>query len=130
MKKNAKTIILVSSLALIATLAILFKAYYNDRYVETGIVYIKVPVGQSIELQDMKDMNGNVVDQGRDYVFEGYTEDGKSRVVEFSYYTEDPKELLQPEDYVRVSVSNTIVLNEKVVPEREVPKNVIELLNK
>ena len=130
MKKNTKIVVLVSTVAMIATLAIFFKGYYNDRYVESGVVYVKVPMDQSLEFQDMLDDKGNVMDQGREYEFTGYTEEGETHIVEFSLYTEDVSELLQPGEYLRVSVSNTLVLNQKVIPESEVPSKVLKLLNK
>lgn len=132
MKKNKK-IILIVSIAIVSVGAIFgiikFKKYYDNRYVESDVVYLKVPQDQSTELDDMYDMSGNVVDTGKEYKFTAYSKSEKAVEVEFSVYTEDEDKLLKPGDYLKVSVSNTLVLNEWIIDETEVPRNVLEILN-
>ena len=131
MKKNNGGILIfgVCVLALSVFGIIKIKDYYNDRYVESDVVYVKVPEDQSIELEELLDMSGNVADTGKHYKFSGFTESRKEINVEFSIITDSSDDLLKPGDYLRVSVSNTIVLNEKLIPEPEVPESVLALLN-
>lgn len=122
MKKNkATTIVSICVLGLFVFGVIKTKDYYNDRYVESDVVYVKVPEDQSRDLEELLDMSGNVADTGKHYTFSGITESKKEINVEFSIITDSSDDLLKPGDYLRVSVSNTIVLSEKVIPESEVP---------
>lgn len=122
MKKNkATTIVSICVLGLFVFGVIKTKDYYNNRYVESDVVYVKVPEDQSRDLEELLDMSGNVVDTGKHYIFSGITESKKEINVEFSIITDSSDDLLKPGDYLRVSVSNTIVLSEKVIPESEVP---------
>ena len=104
--------------------------YYNARYVASNVYYFQVPEDQSIEIDDLYDIDGNAVDKGKAYKFEAYDEEGGSRIVEFEFMTKDSKKLLQPLDYVKVETSDQIVLGQKRVTYDEVPKKALEKINK
>lgn len=101
------------------------KSYYDDRYVKDSDYYIYVPENQSIEIEDIVNDSGKVVDKGKSYSFVGMNKDGDKRTLKFSYNTEDVTKLLQPNTYVKVSASKTIVLGQAVISEADVPSEIL-----
>lgn len=106
------------------------KEYYDSRYVTDGIYYIKVPSNQSMDLEDILDSNGKVVDKGKSYTFTGYDENGKSMELFFTFITDNKVKLLKPGQYVKVKASKTISLGEEIINEADVPESVLKILNK
>ncbi len=104
------------------------KSYYDNRYVKDSEYYVYVPENQSIEIEDIIDDSGKVVDKGKSYSFIGMNKDGEKRTLEFSYTTEDVNKLLQPHTYVKVSASKTIVLGQQVISESEVPSSILNII--
>lgn len=125
MKKN---ILIVLTLILIAFMVVKAKSYYENRYVVNDIYYTKVNADISLELEDLYDQNGDVADTGKNYSFVAYNEAGDKRIVEFSINTENADDLLQPDDYIKIEHSKTLVLSYSVVNEDEVPQSIIKVL--
>lgn len=121
-----KKIIIIILTLFIGFLVLKGKEYYNDRYVEDSIYYVYVPQSQSIEIEDLKDSSGNVVDKGKNYSFIGLNEKGEKKKLEFSYSTEDSKKLIQPGSYLKISSSKTIVLGQEVILESQVPVQIFD----
>lgn len=130
MKRNKKlTIVFSIIIVVVLSFGVFFaKNYYDQRYKESDIFYLKVPEDQSLVIEDLYDMDNNPVEKGKEYEFKAYNEKGESRIVSFTYRTEDSSKLLQPNEYVKVSVSEVIVLGESVIPEDEVPESVLKII--
>lgn len=129
MKKAVKGIIAIVAIVAVGFGIIQFKDYYQGRYVESHIVYVKVPSDQETDLVQLYYDNGDDLGKGRRYVFTGYTEQGEAREVDFTFQTENESDLLQPGQYVKVSSSDILVLGQEVIPEVNVPANVLRILN-
>ena len=104
------------------------KNYYDDRYVADEIYYVRIPDSQSIEIEDLLDDSGKVVDKGKSYKFIGMSEAGITKEVAFSFTTKDPSKLLQPGTYLKVTSSKTIVLGQSVISKSEVPSSIVDKL--
>lgn len=125
MKKN---ILIVLTLILVAFIVVKARSYYDNRYMVDEIYYTKVDADISLELEDLYDQNGDVADTGKNYSFVAYNEAGDKRIVEFSINTENVNDLLQPNDYIKIEHSKTIVLSYSVVNEDEVPQSIVKIL--
>src|SRR5690554_2580971 len=84
--------------------------YYDSRYRVSDTFYVLVPDDVGVELEDLKDVDGKVVDTGKEYVFVGYNSSGVSRELAFTYSAGDVNELLKPGMYLEMDVSDTIVV--------------------
>lgn len=124
-----KKIIAAVLIVIIGFGAIQAKTYYDSRYVKDADYFVYIPMDQSTEIEDVLDDSGNVVDKGRSYSFVGLNEKGESRKLEFSYTTKDTSKLLQPDTYLKVSASKTIVLGQTIISKNEVPESIVEKLN-
>ena len=60
----------------------------------------------------------------------GYNSSGVSRELAFSYSTSDVNDLLEPGVYLEVDVSDTIVVEHRVVNRDVVPDEVLDLIEK
>lgn len=107
----------------------LAKNYYVDRYVVSDTYYLKVPENVDQTLEDLYDNQGNAVDTGKSYLFEAINLQGETRMVEFDFRTENVNDLLKPNDYVKVEVSETLVLSETIITQDEVPENILNYLD-
>lgn len=127
--KNKKGIIIgVIFLAIVVLGGMKINDYYQDRYVGKDY-YVRVPQDQSTELEDILDMSNRVVGKGRKYELLGYNTAGESRMLSFTYTTEDPAKLLQPGQYLKVSASKQIVVGQSVIQESDVPADILKLIN-
>lgn len=128
--KNKSFLVILSLIVLgaIGYGAVKTKDYYDSRYVENDAYYVRVPNNQSTTIVDLLDDSGKKFDRGRDYEFTGYNEKEESRILTFSYTTEDPEKLIQPGTYLKISASKDIVLGQEVIQQSDVPKNVLELI--
>ncbi len=125
-----KKFILLGFLSIFAIFGIIqAKDYYNDRYVVDDVYYVKVSDNIDMNLEDLKDKSGKVVDTGKDYSFIGYNDQGEQKIIEFSMSTDDPKDLLHPGVYLRVDHSKSLVLSYHVIDENYVPDSVVSKLN-
>ena len=104
--------------------------YYDSRYRVSDTFYVLVPDDIGIELEELKDVDGKVVDTGKEYVFVGYNSSGVSRELAFTYSTNDVNDLLEPGVYLEVDVSDTIVVEHRVVDRDVVPDEVLDLIEK
>lgn len=124
MKKILSIIIVI----LIGVGFVLGKNYYNDRYTLDDTYYVYIPSTQSTEIEVIYDDSGKAVDKGRNYEFIGMNKDGDTRVLSFSYSTEDSSKLLQPSSFLKVEASKTIVIGQSVITEKDVPENLLETI--
>ncbi|CAM3653143.1 YxeA family protein [Erysipelothrix urinaevulpis] len=124
----SKKIMFFFGMVLFIFILVLGGRYYQKRYLASGEFYVKVPTDQSTEIDPLFNMDGKEVDKGKEYRFTAWDLEGNSRIVEFTFQTEDPQKLLQPGDYVKVETSDTLVLGEKIVAKEDVPQAVIQYL--
>lgn len=125
MSKKTKVFGALVALVVVGFGAYKMKAYYDGRYVASGVYYVKVPENQSTTVGDLLDDSGKVMDQGMEYSFVGINEKGEKRDVSFFIATKDSSKLLQPGQYVEVTTSDTIVLKEAIVSKAQVPSSVV-----
>ena len=129
MNKKVKIIMIVLVVALVAFLAVMGKNYYQRRYVGTAY-YGKVSADQSTKpVMQYSSGDRKEMGLGMDYEIKAYDEKGDERVARFDRYTENPKELLQPNEYVKFSLSKEIVLKHEVIDKSDVPQEVLAKLN-
>lgn len=102
--------------------------YYNVRYRVSDTFYVMVPADVGLDLEDLKDDHGKIVDIGKDYVFIGHNIDGDQRELAFTYSTSDPSNLLKPGMYLEVDVSDRIVVEHRVVDRSDVPSEILSII--
>lgn len=127
-KRIVLIIVIVAALALVAFVAVKGKEYYQNRYVGTDY-YAVVPQSESIELVTLYDDSGREMGKGREYALTAVNEQGEQRVAEFSVHTDDAAKLLQPGEYLKISMSKTIVVKHQVINKAEVPETVLDKLD-
>lgn len=120
----------VLSVGVLVGLVVWGGRYYDSRYRVSDTFYVMVPDDVGVELEDLKDVDGEVVDTGKEYVFVGFNASGESRELAFTYSTSDVNELLKPGMYLEVDVSDTIVVEHRVVDRDVVPDEVLEMIEK
>lgn len=121
-----KRLVAVGLVVLILFGVVSAKKYYDNRYLFDDAYYVYVPASQSIELEDLLDSSGKVVDKGKSYEFVGMNRDGETKRLQFTYSTEDVTKLIQPDSYLKVDSSKTIVLGQSVIQKSDVPVEIVD----
>jgi uncharacterized protein YxeA len=104
--------------------------YYQHRYVGTDF-WAQVSETQELTPVQRRGMDGEIIEDmwGVDYRVTGVNAAGDSREFEFVSRGEDTSRMPQPGSWVVMSVNaDNLVRNQHVVPESEVPANVLAAL--
>jgi len=105
---------------LVVSVVVWGKQYYDNRYVGKDY-YTMVPLDYNITPETIYSDNGNDMGLGVKYKITAYNEQGEAKAVEFTVFDDPGAELPQPGTYLRISASEQIVLNWKVIEKRDVP---------
>jgi len=119
-------------LPLLAVLAIAALAwgrnYYQSRYVGSDY-WAQVPITMDTTPQELRDASGEPVGvYGTDYTVVAFNEAGEQRTLEFTARGEDVSAVPAPGSFLHLSASDQLVVNQRVVPESEVPAAVLNLI--
>lgn len=102
--------------------------YYQDRYVGEEF-YGKIPEDATIDLETIYDFQGNPQDMGHEYSITGYNQDGETRTLEFTVYSDNVEGLYPAGSYVKAEASKQLVVGQQMVSREEVPAAVLEYLD-
>lgn len=108
--------------------------YYESRYVGTDY-WAQIPAHTDIAPQQIFDLNGDAVylssgdpQLGTRYDVTAVNEAGEQRALDFTVLGNDPSAMPQPGSVMWLSASEQMVVSQRVVPESEVPANVLEII--
>lgn len=125
--KSKTLILLIIFVPLMIAGAIWAKGYYNDRYVASDVFYTQIPSDEVNEDSWLLDDKGVKQEKGKRYELMGYNEKGEERVVHF-FKKGVAKDYFAPETYMKVTVSKTIELGQKVVSEADIPQGILKMI--
>ena len=123
-RKTVRWIILTAVIMAAILMIVLFKQYYDYRYVLDDYYYTVVPFDYDITpYQD--DQGGRVTDYG----LTCYNADGEARELNFSVLVDaHNSDLYPPGTYLRVSASKHLVIGRRAVDEADVPEKAMEMI--
>ena len=128
MKKSARVVALVMAIvAVVGIIGWFGTSYYKGRYVGQTY-YAMVPLDEPVEVSGLLDMSGKVADSGYEYKLTAYDEEGNSKAVEFSVYSENVEDLYQPGTFLKVEASEQIVVEQHMITRDEVPTSVLAMI--
>ena len=129
MKKPLKTVMFIMAIGLLFFIAIQGKNYYQRRYVGEDY-YGKVASDQSVEPILLQGSDGgSEIGYGMEYAMLVYNAQGEERMAKFDRYSKYSENLLQPNSYVKLSLSKEIVLKHEVVTQSDVPEGALVKLD-
>ena len=129
MNKKTKIVIVILAVVLVVFLAIMGKNYYQRRYVGTTY-YGKVAADQSVEPINLRRSgDGKEIGRGMEYRIIAFDEKGNEQLAIFDRYTENSEDLLQPNSYVKFSLSEEIVLKHEKADRADVPESILAKLD-
>ena len=120
-KKPIFWILVILAVALIATVVLWSKQYYEDRYIASDY-YAMVPADFDVTPETMYSMRGEEIGLGKKYRLTAYNEQGEAKTVEFSVPGEDSAKYPQPGVYLYISASKQLVIDWNVIFESDIPE--------
>jgi len=123
-KKRKKWLWVVLALVAVVLiiLTLLFKQYYDYRYVLDDKYYTVVPLDYDITPYQDADMGRTT-----EYILTGYNENGESKELEFQVYHDAHElELYPPGTFIEVSKSKQLVIGKRALDESDVPEKAME----
>lgn len=120
LKKSVKIAVLLILLIVIGAAAVQGKKYYESRYVGTDY-YAKVTEEQSVEPETLLDDSGKEMGKGMSYQLKAFNEKGEERLAEFTIVSDSSDGLLKPGTYLKLSISEQIVVKHEMISEDGVP---------
>jgi len=121
-KKTKRRIILASAILPVVLLAILFKQYYDNRYVLDDRYYTVVPA--DYDVTPYLDEQG---DRVTTYELTCYNADGAAKELVFHVLVDAHKsDLYPPGTWICVSVSKQLVIGRRAVADTDVPEKAME----
>lgn len=121
MKKSIRNIIIIAVIVFVAFWA---KGYYNNRYVVADSYYTQVPINEVNEDSWLLDSKGVQQEKGKRYDLVGYNQQGESKNVTFTKRG-TAKDYYAPGTYIKVNVSQTLVIGVEVVEQNQVPEKAL-----
>lgn len=127
MKKGGKIAILLVVLILIGVAAVQGKKYYESRYVRTDY-YAKVAEDQSTDPVTLLADSGEDMGKGMEYQIKEFNEKGEERLAEFTIVSDSSDGLLKPNTYLKLSISEQIVVKHDIISKNEIPETVLRII--
>lgn len=124
-----KKVFLISIVVIVVILLGIFtvwaKRYYEDRYVASDVFYTQIPLDENNETSWLYNAEGKAMQEGKDYVLNGYNKNGQERELAF-FVVGTEKDYYPAGTYLKIEVSKEVVLGQTIVKENTIPTEALK----